>query len=109
MPAAMINDQQGGFAATMRLIQKDFKWSDELRVATESLGLENLDEFRFYFTSEAQITEWRDTMKSMKDHGFQAAKLCRAWHAVRTQGALRDSDKSVRPTQDLDERSTATP
>ena len=87
---------------TFALLAKDFKWEEKTKLALLKRDIQDLDDFRYLFTSEADVTTWVATVADVSDPGVAAARIKRAWAAVRKQGALRDEDKSQAPVQDLD-------
>ena len=87
---------------TFAMLARDFKWEEKTRVALLKRDIQDLDDFRYLFNTESEITTWVTTVADVADPGVAAARIKRAWAAVRKQGALRDEDKSQVPVQDLD-------
>ena len=74
---------------TFEALFKDFDIDDKvLKVCVDS-QIENLEEFRFYFTQEDGIDDFVVQTSLMgAELGMQVARVRRAWAAVR-QGAKR--------------------
>ena len=92
------------WAETLTDLTKSFNWSDELKKKLAETPMESLEDFRFYWTAEPEITAWFTThVGKFQNDTLQMARLKRAWVAIRKQGELRDADKSQSQVVDMDE------
>ena len=91
--------------ATFEAPCKDFKISEKAQELFMSSTMEDLENFRFYFTGEEQIDSLVATVTALKDDHFklQVSRVRRAWTAVRAMGSTRDARKDVVTTVELDD------
>ena len=80
----------------------NFKLADEVKDALIRAKLENLDEFRFFFDEESKVEPWVNKLKLGEDQGVQAARVRRAWAAVRLYFQHLEQDRSKVVASDLD-------
>ena len=72
----------------------NFKLSEVVKDALIRSKLENLEEFRFLFDEESKVEPWVVKLKLGDDHTVQAARLRRAWSAVRLYFQQSEQDRS---------------
>ncbi len=67
--------------------------------------MDNLDDFRFFFTDESQLGDFAATDSTLKDAALrlQTSRLRQAWSAVRAAGTKREKSQSVSDVADLDD------
>ena len=70
--------------------------------------MENLEEFRFYFTSEDQIDTWVTQIQVLKEGDnaelrVQIARVRRAWADVRRVALKREARKTTAAAAELDD------
>ena len=80
----------------------NFKLSEVVKDALIRSKLENLEEFRFLFDEESKVEPWVVKLKLGDDHTVQAARLRRAWSAVRLYFQQSEQDRSKVTASDLD-------
>ena len=64
--------------------------------------IENLEEFRFFFEDESKVEPWLGKLTLGEDKNIQAARLRRAWAAVRLFYQQSEQDRSKVLSSDLD-------
>ncbi|CAE8628818.1 unnamed protein product [Polarella glacialis] len=78
---------------TFGVLCDDFKLHKKVYEAILAADIQDLEEFRFYFTDEGQVAPWIAKIVDLVKPDLQATRLRRAWYAVRRQGEFRDTDK----------------
>lgn len=75
----------------------DFNMSQAVLDLLMKSLMEDLDELRFYFTSENQIDAFVAEAPELKDNELriQVARMRRAWSAVRRHSLRRESEATV--------------
>ena len=64
--------------------------------------MDNLDEFRFFFDEEAKVDAWVNRLSLGEEKALQAARVRRAWFAVRLLFRNMEQDRSKVVATDLD-------
>ena len=90
-------------AETFACLASDFNLSDAVRDLITAEGIQNLEEFRFLFTKEDDVAPFLAKSSDLAERSLQAVRLRRAWHAVRHQATLREADRALVNTADLDD------
>ena len=91
--------------ATFETLCKDSKISEQAQALFISSTMEDLEDFRFYFTGEEQIDSFVAMVPELKNDQLklQVSRVCRAWTAVRAMGTRRDARKDVVAAVELDD------
>ena len=79
-----------------------FKWHDDVTLALIKSNIESMDEFRYFFDEESKIEAWISKLSLGDNKQIQAARLRRAWAAVRLFYHQAEQDRSKVPVTDLD-------
>lgn len=79
-----------------------FKWSEPVVDNLLKSKIESLDEFRFFFDEESKIEPWISKLNLGDEKNIQAARLRRAWAAVRLFFQQAEQDRSRVTVSDLD-------
>ena len=88
---------------TFRALGTNFKLASPVVDYLIKIGLENLEEFRFFWDSEEKIDLWLGKVGIKdEDKNLQGARLRRAWAAVRLWYTQAEQDRSRVATSDLD-------
>ena len=95
--------QKAGRDETFAVLSKDFKLSQEVMGLLLATNVADLEEFRFFFTKEEDIVPFLAKKTDLADKDLMAARLRRAWHAVRHFGLTREADRAAVSTADLDD------
>ena len=84
---------------------KEFKIDEKVLNLFMESPMENLEEFRFYFTGEDQVDAFVAKAAELKDAllRIQVARVRRAWDAVRKSSAKREDDKTTAAVAELDD------
>ena len=79
--------QKASKKETFEALCKDFNIDNQVLKLFEDSPIENLEEFRFYFTTEDQIDQFVAQATALKesDLRIQIARVRRAWHALEDQ------------------------
>ena len=80
----------------------NFGLSDAVRDALIATKMDNLDEFRFFFDEEAKVDAWVNRLSLGEEKALQAARVRRAWFAVRLLFRNMETDRSKVAASDLD-------
>lgn len=80
----------------------NFNLSDVVRDALIATKMDNLDEFRFFFDEETKVDAWVNGLRLGEEKGLQAARVRRAWFAVRLFYRNMEQDRSKVSSADLD-------
>ena len=85
--------------------QYTFNVDNHVLKVFEDSPIENLEEFRFYFTTEDQIDQFVAQAADLRkeDLRIQIARVRRAWAAVRQGAKKREEGRSVTHSVDLDD------
>ena len=80
----------------------NFNLSDTVKEALIATKMDNLDEFRFFFDEETKVDAWVNSLRLGEEKGLQAARVRRAWFAVRLLYRNMEQDRSKVSASDLD-------
>ena len=81
----------------------DFASNDLVEDKLLATPMQNLEEFRFFWISEADVAPWIADVVLGDDRRITEARLRRAWHSVRQMGSLREADRTRTETADLED------
>ena len=97
--------QRSSKTETFQALCKDFNVDNHVLKVFEDSPIENLEEFRFYFTAEDQIDQFVAQATALRDADLriQIARVRRAWSAVRQAAQKREEGRSVAHSVDLDD------
>ena len=97
--------QKASKKETFEVLCKDFKIDDHVLKVFDESPIENLEEFRFYFTTEDQVDQFVAQAADLRkeDLRIQIARVRRAWAAVRQGAKKREEGRSVTHSVDLDD------
>ena len=88
---------------TFRALGTNFKLATPVVDYLIKIGIENLEEFRFFWDSEDKIDLWLGKVGLKEEEkNLQGARLRRAWAAVRLWYTQAEQDRSRVATADLD-------
>ena len=65
--------------------------------------IETLNDLRFLFANESEVATFLSKQPKIPDMELMTSRLRAAWHAIRQQALLRETDKSKVDTADLDD------
>ena len=101
----VISVQKANKKETFEALCKDFNIDNQVLKLFEDSPIENLEEFRFYFTGEDQIDGFVAQVTALReaDLRIQVARVRRAWAAVRQGAKKREEGRSVNHSVDLDD------
>ena len=91
------------FRATLVSLQLNFEFADEILEALVKAKLKNLEEFRYFFESEAEIGVWVQRLNLGDVQGVQTARLRRTWAAVKVFFQHADAGRTKVGESDLDD------
>lgn len=92
-----------GAVATFETLGTNFKIDETVIKYLLKVGLECLEEFRFFWDAEEKIDAWLAKVGlKEEDRNLQGARLRRAWAAVRLWYTQAEQDRSKVATSDLD-------
>ena len=96
---------KGTKALTFAALAKDFDLGEKVLALLLASPLDNLEDFRFYFTDEKDIDGFLAADKSLKDAPLrlQIARLRRTWVAVRQTALLKESRQTTSTVAELDD------
>ena len=86
----------------LKALVANFKIDDVILQGLIQAKIENLEEFRFFFEDESKIEPWTAKLKLGEDKAIQAARLRRAWAAVRLYYQHLEQDRARVVASDLD-------
>jgi hypothetical protein len=95
--------QREGADATFRALAEQFRLNEETATHIKESKIETLSDLRFFFASESEVATFLSKEGSIPDLELMTARLRAAWHAIRQQASMRETDKSKVDTTDLDD------
>ena len=101
--ASPVPVQKATIEETLEALCKDFKLDDKVKTGLLATGVQDLEEFRYYFVKEEEVGILVAKIEGLEDKSLQGARLRRAWQAVRQMGGLRDAGKTASSNVDLDD------
>ena len=90
---------------TFTALAAGFSLDDTVRDLFLASPMENLEDFRYYFTEEKEIDAFVATEESLKgmQQKIQVARVRRAWSAVRQNGIRKESRDTISSGAELDD------
>ena len=97
--------EKGSKEATFTALAKDFSFDDKVRDLFLSGQMENLEDFRYYFSEEKEIDAFVAVEESLKgpEQRLQTSRVRRAWAAVRHNGLRKENRNTVSSVAELDD------
>ena len=96
---------KGSKEETFSALAKDFNLDDRVKALFLNGSMDNLDDFRYYFSAEGEIDAFvaaDDTLKG-SDQRIQISRVRRAWAAVRHNGVRKENLNSISSIAELDD------
>ena len=83
----------------------DFHLDDEVQALLMASTMDNLEDFRFYFTGEKEVDAFVGQVSTLRDQPLriQVSRLGRAWASVRQMALRREARQSTSTVAELDE------
>ena len=96
--------ERGGKEATFTALAKDFGFDDKVRDLFITGQMENLEDFRYYFSEEKEIDAFVAVEGAVKgaEQRLQIARVRRAWAAVRRNGLRKECRNAVSSVAEMD-------
>ena len=97
--------EKGSKEATFIALAEDFKFDERVRTLFLNGSMENLEDFRYYFSAEGEIDAFVAADETLKgaDQRIQVSRERRAWAAVRHNGVRKDNRNSISSVAELDD------
>ena len=91
--------------ATFETMCTHFSMAEEVLKLIMASPIETLEDFRFYFATEAEVGSFVAQSADLKDEQLriQVARMRRAWAAVRTAAIRKEIGKTIEATIGLDD------
>ena len=91
---------KGSKEATFTALAVDFKFDDRVKALFLNGSMENLEDFRYYFSSEAEIDAFvaADTTLKGADLRIQVSRVRRVWAAIRHNGVRKEIATASTPS-----------
>ena len=82
---------------TFTALAKDFNFDDKVRTLFLNGSMDNIDDFRYYFSAEGEIDAFvaADTTLIGSVLKIQVSRVRRAWAAVRHEGVRRENRNTI--------------
>ena len=96
---------KGSKEETFTDLAKDFNLDDKVKTLFLNGSMENLEDFRYYFSSEAEIDAFvaADTTLQGADLRIQISRVRRVWAAIRHNGVRKENRNSISSVAQLDD------
>ena len=96
---------KGSKEATFTALAADFNLDEKVKQIFVRGPMENLEDFRFYFTEEKDVDVFVATAEGLEGQPLkvQIARVRRAWTAVRQSGLRKESRNTVSSVAELDD------
>ena len=96
--------ERGGRQATFEALAEDFQLDNAVLQHLIISQMSDLEDFRFYVTSDAEVTTWVAAAGLQGDElRINAARVRRAWYAVRLACYNQEQGKSASSAVELDD------
>ena len=102
MPTVSLPEDLSTATKTFSALGTAYKLEPKLLEAALARNWECLEDFRYAFDEEKDITTWIATIKDLQGPGLGSSRMKRAWVAVRRHGTLRGTEKVDQPVRDLE-------
>lgn len=96
---------KGNKEETFIALAKDFNFDDTIKKLFLDGSMEDLDDFRYYFSAEGEIDAFVAAEATLKDSALkiQISRVRRAWAAVRQEGVRRENRNSISSIAQMDD------
>ena len=91
------------FRTTLESLQLNFDFSNDVLEALHKAKLKNLEEFRYFFESEADVGLWVQKLSLGDQQPIQTARLRRTWAALKVYFQHADAGRVKIAESDLDD------
>ena len=90
---------------TFTALAKDFNFDDKVKALFLDGSMDNLDDFRYYFSAEGEIDAFvaADTTLVGSVLKIQVSRVRRAWAAVRHEGTRRENRNTISSIAQMDD------
>ena len=95
--------QKDGTSETFEALAEQFRLNKETMEYIKHCKIETLNDLRFFFANESEVATFLSKKETIPDLELMTSRVRAAWHAIRQQASLRESDKSKVDTADLDD------
>ena len=97
--------EKGNKEATFTALATEFKFDDKVKALFLAGSMENLEDFRYYFSAETEIDAFVATDSTLQgpDQRIQISRVRRAWAAVRQNGTRKENRNTVSSVAELDD------
>ena len=95
--------EKGETSETFQTLATQFRLNDATMTYIRKRKIENLNDLRFFFADESEVATFLSKETSIPDSDLMTSRVRAAWHAIRQQALLRETDKSKVDTADLDD------
>jgi len=105
MAAEIVPSQKETKDATFACMAKDFNIDDKVLALLMASPMDNLEDFRYYFTEEKEVDAFVAQEASLKDQQLriQVSRLRRAWASVRQMSLRREARQSTSTVAEMDD------
>ena len=105
MAAEIVPSAKGSKEATFACLAKDFNLDDKVLALLMKSPMDNLEDFRFYFSEEKEVDAFVAQEATLKDQllRIQVSRLRRAWASVRQMALRREARQSTSTVAELDD------
>ena len=96
---------KGSKEETFTDLAKDFNLDDRVKTLFLNGSMENLEDFRYYFSTEPEIDAFVAADTTLKDAALriQISRLRRVWAAIRHNGVRKENRNSISSVAQLDD------
>ena len=103
--AEIVPSEKGSKEATFNCLAADFNLEPKVLALLMNSPMDNLEDFRYYFTEEKEIDAFvaEDTTLKDKELRIQVSRLRRAWASVRQMALRREARQSTSTVAELDD------
>jgi hypothetical protein len=105
MAAEIVPSEKGSKEPTFACLAKDFNLDDKVLALLMASPMDNLEDFRFYFSEEKEVDVFVAQDATLKDQHLriQVSRLRRAWASVRQMALRREARQSTSTVAELDD------
>ena len=95
--------QEDGTEQTFQALADQFRLNKEAMDHIKDSKIETLNDLRCFFASEGEVEALLSKSEEISDIELMTSRIRAAWHAIRQQASLRESNKSKIDAADLDD------
>jgi hypothetical protein len=95
--------EKGDTSETFQTLATQFRLNEETMAYIKERKIETLNDLRFFFAGESEVAAFLAKKTEIPDVDLMTSRVRAAWHAIRQQALLRETDKSKVDTADLDD------